>query len=229
MTRRREGFAAGHRPPHTERAVARVRARVSAAYLQFRIKRLKRWSSREETAQGEQVFEQVLVLNASFEPLNVVNWKRAMKLVCLRKVEVLRESDRVVRSARANARVPTVVRLVRFVNFHRWDVKFSRENIYARDKYCCQYCGERLRSQELTCDHVVPRSRGGSTEWTNLVTCCPACNRKKGGKTPQEAGLALLRNPGRPSWLVGFQARFAANDPPPHWRDYLFGLPFCQP
>jgi 5-methylcytosine-specific restriction endonuclease McrA len=147
-----------------------------------------------------------------------------MKLVCLKKVEVLRESERVVRSARCATPVPAVVRLVRFVNFHRWDVKFSRENIYARDKYRCQYCGEELRSKERTCDHVIPRSRGGATEWTNLVTCCAECNRKKGGKTPEEAGLALLRHPGRPSWLVGFQTRFAATDPPPQWRDYLYGL-----
>ena len=147
-----------------------------------------------------------------------------MKLVCLKKVEVLQESETVVRSARSATRIPAVVRLVRFVNFHRWDVKFSRENIYARDRYRCQYCGDELRSKELTCDHVIPRSQGGATEWTNLVTCCAECNRKKGGKTPEEAGLSLLRHPGRPTWLVGFQARFAAKDPPPQWRDYLYGL-----
>jgi 5-methylcytosine-specific restriction endonuclease McrA len=170
------------------------------------------------------VFERVLVLNASFEPLNVINWRRAVKLVVLRKVEVLQESERVVCSARTAVRVPAVVRLVRFVHFHRWDVKLSRENIYARDKYRCQYCGEELRSKELTCDHVIPRSRGGATEWINVVTCCADCNRKKGGKTPEEAGLSLLKNPARPSWLVGFQTRFTSTDPPPAWRDYLYGL-----
>lgn len=171
-----------------------------------------------------QVFERVLVLNASFEPLNVINWRRAVKLVVLKKVEVLQESERVVRSARMAVRVPAVVRIVRFVHFHRWDVKLSRENIYARDKYRCQYCGEELRSKELTCDHVVPRSKGGATEWVNVVTCCPGCNRKKGGKTPEEAGLSLLKNPARPSWLVGFQTRFTATDPPAAWREYLYGL-----
>lgn len=173
----------------------------------------------------ETAFERVLVLNASFEPLNVVNWKRAMKLVCLKKVEVLQESEKIVRSTRSAKRVPAVVRLVRFVHFHRWDVKFSRANIYARDKYRCQYCGQQLPAKELTCDHVVPRSRGGATEWTNLVTCCPSCNRKKGGQTPEEAGLALLKHPDRPSWLVGFQTRFAVGDPPREWHDYLYGLP----
>jgi len=179
--------------------------------------------------EGEQVFEHVLVLNASFEPLNVINWKRAMKLVFLGKVEVLEESGTVVRSARSATPVPAVVRLVRFVHFHRWDLKLSRENIYARDKYRCQYCGEQLPSRELTCDHVVPRSRGGSTEWTNVVTCCPTCNREKGGMTPEEAGLSLLKDPGRPSWLVGFQTRFVASDPPAAWRDYLYGVSTGQP
>jgi len=179
--------------------------------------------------QGEQVFEHVLVLNASFEPLNVINWKRAMKLVFLGKVEVLEESEQVVRSARSATRVPAVVRLVRFVHFHRWDLKLSRENIYARDKYRCQYCGEHLPARELTCDHVLPRSRGGTTEWTNVVTCCATCNREKGGKTPEEAGLSLLKDPGRPSWLVGFQTRFVASDPPAAWRDYLYGVSTGDP
>ncbi len=171
------------------------------------------------------IFEHVLVLNASFEPLNVINWKRALKLVFLDKVEVLQESDKEVHSARAAMRVPAVIRLVRFVRFRRWDVKFSRNNIYTRDKYRCQYCAELLPPRELTCDHVVPRSRGGGTEWTNIVTCCRPCNRKKGGKTPEEAGLRLIKRPGRPSWLLGFQTRFAVHNPPSTWRQYLFGVP----
>jgi 5-methylcytosine-specific restriction endonuclease McrA len=173
------------------------------------------------------IFEHVLVLNASFEPLNVINWKRALKLVLLEKVEVLQESDREVHSVSEAIRVPAVVRLVRFVRFRRWDVKFSRDNIYTRDKYRCQYCGTLLPPKELTCDHVVPRSRGGGTEWTNIVTCCRPCNRKKGGKTPEEAGLHLIRKPRRPSWLLGFQTRFAVHNPPSAWRQYLFGLPMA--
>jgi 5-methylcytosine-specific restriction endonuclease McrA len=170
------------------------------------------------------IFEHVLVLNASFEPLNVINWKRAMKLVFLGKVEVLEESDRLVHSSRLSVRVPAVIRLVRFVRFRRWDVKFSRVNIYARDRHRCQYCGVELSAKELTCDHVVPRSQGGTTEWTNIVTCCGRCNRKKGDKTPAQAGLRLLKNPTRPSWLIGFRTRFASKEPPAQWRDYLFGM-----
>ncbi|MEJ2722201.1 MAG: HNH endonuclease [bacterium] len=164
------------------------------------------------------------MLNASFEPLNVINWKRALKLVILQKVEVLQESDQEVHAAAYAIRVPAVVRLIRFVRFRRWDIKFSRENIYARDGYRCQYCGRKLAVRESTCDHVVPRSRGGKTEWSNIVTCCRQCNRKKGGLTPEEAGLRLMRRPSRPSWLVGFQSRFSADDPPVLWREYLFGV-----
>jgi len=147
-----------------------------------------------------------------------------MKLVFLGKVEVLEESERVVHSSRFSVPVPAVIRLVRFVRFRRWDVKFSRENIYARDKYRCQYCSVELAVKDLTCDHVIPRSQGGSTEWTNIVTCCGGCNRKKGGRTPGQAGLRLLKKPARPSWLIGFRARFAAKEPPDQWRDYLFGM-----
>jgi 5-methylcytosine-specific restriction endonuclease McrA len=162
------------------------------------------------------------LLNASFEPLNIINWKRALKLVFLQKVEVLQESDREIRSENCALRVPAVVRLVRFVRLHRREVKFSRQNIYARDKYQCQYCGKVLKPRDLTCDHVTPRSRGGHTAWTNIVACCHACNRKKGGRTPEEAGLNLLKRPTRPSWLLGFHARFTVQQPPPSWREYLF-------
>lgn len=162
------------------------------------------------------------MLNASFEPLNIINWKRALKLVFLEKVEVLQESGTEIRAENLSVRVPAVVRLLRYVGFHKKEVKFSRQNIYARDKYRCQYCGEQLKPRDLTCDHVIPRSRGGTTTWNNIVTCCRSCNRKKGGGTPEQAGLRLLKRPTKPSWLLGFRARFAVSQPPDAWREYLF-------
>ncbi|MFQ5511705.1 MAG: HNH endonuclease [Candidatus Krumholzibacteriia bacterium] len=135
---------------------------------------------------------------------------------------MLEETDREVRSETQALRVPAVVRLLRFVGFRRREIKFSRQNIYARDRHCCQYCGEKLSPKSLTCDHVIPRSRGGGTVWTNIVTCCKPCNRKKGGRTPEEAGLKLSRKPMRPSWLFGFRARFTVRQPPVSWREYLF-------
>lgn len=164
------------------------------------------------------------MLNASFEPLNVINWKRALKLVFLEKVEVLQETEHEVHSAHESLRIPAVVRLVRFVGFRKREVKFSRQNIYARDKFECQYCGEQLKPKNLTCDHVVPRSRGGKTTWTNIVTCCRPCNRRKGNRSPEEAGLHLRRQPVRPSWLLGFHARFTMTQPPAAWREYLYWI-----
>lgn len=161
------------------------------------------------------------MLNASFEPLNVINWKRAVKLVFMEKVEVVEESERVIRSVSESMRIPSVVRLVRFIRFRRREARFSRRNVYARDHYKCQYCGRRYPADELTCDHVIPRSRGGGTDWTNIVTCCVSCNRKKGGRTPEEAHLQLLKAPTRPSWIWGFHIRAGGRKPPPGWETYL--------
>ena len=151
----------------------------------------------------------------------MINWKRAIKLVFSEKVEVVEESDREVRSVSRSMKVPSVVRLMGFVRFRRKEAKFSRKNIYARDHYACQYCGRHLPGDDLTCDHVIPRSRGGKTAWNNIVTCCVPCNRKKGGRTPEEARMHLRKKPARPSWLWGFYARFHSKRPPDEWRTYL--------
>jgi len=172
--------------------------------------------------QGDAAFENVLLLNASFEPLNVINWKRALKLVCLGKVEVVEETESIVNSVSISVKIPSVVRLLRFVGFKRREVKFSRQNIYARDKFQCQYCSRKLRTEDLTYDHIIPRSRGGKTEWSNIVTCCIDCNRKKGGQTPRGAGLQLIRKPSKPMWLWGCHARFSPRSTPESWREYLY-------
>ena len=135
---------------------------------------------------------------------------------------MLEDSEREVRAENYALKVPAVVRLLRYVGFRKRDVKFSRQNIYARDKHRCQYCGIRLKPKDLTCDHVIPRSRGGGTVWNNIVTCCRPCNRKKGGRTPEEAGFQLIKKPRKPSWLLGFHARFQVQTPPASWREYLF-------
>lgn len=140
----------------------------------------------------------------------------------LGKVEVVQGSGREIRSVGLSFRVPSVVRLLRFVGFRRREVRFSRQNIFARDRYRCQYCGRGFRPELLTYDHIIPRSRGGRTEWENIVTCCIACNRKKGGKTPHEAGLKLIKKPSRPLWLWGLHRRLGPEETPPEWREYLY-------
>ncbi len=166
--------------------------------------------------------ENVLLLNITYEPLRIINWKKAVTLLLLGKVEVLEEYGREIRAVSFSIRLPSVVRLLRMVKYPKSEVKFSRQNIYARDKYRCQYCGERYPSEELTYDHVIPRSRGGKTEWTNIVTCCVDCNRKKGGRTPKEAGMKLVRKPTKPTWMPALRITIGFREVPQCWRDYLY-------
>ncbi len=139
--------------------------------------------------------EQTLLLNASFEPLKVVHWQKAITLLCQGKVEVISVYDREVRSVSITFKLPSVIRLLRYVRIrHRFDyVPFSRANIYARDEHTCQYCGRAHPTSELTFDHVVPVAMGGKKDWENIVTCCVACNRRKGGRTPAGAGMHIVR------------------------------------
>jgi 5-methylcytosine-specific restriction endonuclease McrA len=164
-----------------------------------------------------------LLLNSTYEPLKVISWQRAVTLRWLGKVEVVRTYDRDIRSVTFKVRMPAVVRLLRFIRRKRPQISFSRRNLFARDKSCCQYCGGRHDSSELTYDHVLPRSRGGRTEWTNIVTCCVDCNRRKGGRTPDEAGMRLLRSPKRPEKLPGVvSVTIGINTAPDAWRDFLY-------
>ena len=144
--------------------------------------------------------EQTLLLNASFEPLKVVHWQKAITLLCQGKVEVISVYDREVRSVSITFKLPSVIRLLRYVRIRqRFDyVPFSRANIYARDAHTCQYCGH-LPTSELTFDHVVPVAHGGRKDWENIVTCCVPCNRRKGGRTPAGAGMRLIRRRNGPS------------------------------
>jgi len=118
-----------------------------------------------------------------------------VKLVVLEKAEIVEVSDREVRAVSRRVPVPSVVRLTSFVRFRAREAKFSAATSTRADDFRCQYCGHRLSVSELTCDHVVPRSRGGRTDWSNIVTCCVTCNRRKGGRTPSEAGLRLIARP----------------------------------
>ena len=131
--------------------------------------------------------EQTLLLNATYEPLKVVNWQKAVTLWCQGKVEIIAHHDREVRAVSFSFKLPSVIRLLRYVRIKkRFDyVPFSRANIYARDEYTCQYCAGVFPTQELTFDHVIPVSQGGRKDWENIVTCCVTCNRRKGGRTPE--------------------------------------------
>ncbi len=166
--------------------------------------------------------DQVLLLSISYEPIKVIDWKRAITMLFLGKVEVIEEYGHNIHSVSFTLKLPSVVRLLNVVKRNSKPVKFSRQNIYSRDRYRCQYCGQKFSSEDLTYDHVLPKSRGGRTEWTNIVTCCIDCNRKKGGRTPREASMKLLKKPVMPTWVPAVRLTVGFKTVPQTWREYLY-------
>jgi 5-methylcytosine-specific restriction endonuclease McrA len=161
----------------------------------------------------------VLLLDSTYEPLKVISWMKAITLVFSGKAEVVEESDSEIRSATSSYKMPSVIRqLARFKR--KGEVQFSRINIYLRDAWTCQYCGERKKTQELTFDHVVPRAQGGKTTWTNIVTACRPCNHGKEDKTPVQAKMKLMKQPEKPKWLPA-QMVIRLRKMPKEWEPYL--------
>jgi 5-methylcytosine-specific restriction endonuclease McrA len=165
----------------------------------------------------------VLFLDAEWRPLRIDSWQDAIADFFLGKVEVVEYSrDRTIAGVGRTFPLPSVVRVVRRFHRARIHVRFSRLNIYARDGFTCQYCAARLPTEDLTFDHVVPRSRGGGTSWENIVTCCVDCNAAKAARTPDEAGMKLLRRPRRPTFLPSITVKLGGAVPP-EWRPYWSG------
>ena len=166
-----------------------------------------------------------LVLNAdyrplSYYPLSLWPWQETIKAVFLDRVDVVSTSDKMVHSPSFEMALPSVVSLKHYIHQDR-PPAFTRFNLFLRDGFACQYCGS---MEDLTFDHVTPRSRGGRTTWENIVTACAPCNLAKGGRTPREAGMRPLRNPVRPNM---FELQQHGRRFPPHhlhesWLDYLY-------
>jgi 5-methylcytosine-specific restriction endonuclease McrA len=116
--------------------------------------------------------------------------------------------------------MPAVVRVLRRFRRNRHAIRFSRVNIYTRDAFTCQYCGERLDTEDLTFDHVLPRSTGGKTTWENIVTCCVPCNRAKANRTPEQARMQLRRRPSKPRYLPLVTVQMDRRHVPEEWRPY---------
>jgi len=152
----------------------------------------------------ERLHRPVLVLNSSYEPINVCAARRALVLVLKGVAAAEEHSIGHVHSARHAIRVPSVIRLLEYRRIPHQTRALSRKNILMRDRYTCQYCHKTLNSSELTLDHVIPRSRAGETTWENLVACCHPCNNRKGSRTPEEAGMPLLFLPYVPSRFESF-------------------------
>lgn len=167
---------------------------------------------------------EVLVLDAAWSPVARVGWERAITLLWENKVEVIENhEDRVVRSTTQEWKVPSVVRWLKMTTHRKKAIKFSRDNVYARDKGTCQYCGAKVSRNDFTYDHVTPRSKGGKTVWENVVVCCGECNAKKGDKTLYEARMRLLSTPVKPKKLSeAYKIRLEWQPTmPASWRNYI--------
>ena len=142
---------------------------------------------------------QCILLNADYSFMNVVDWRRALRLLVKNKVTVLRYSERWIKGAEGLAmRIPAVMKLIKLIrSVYRSRVPFSKRNILVRDGFACAYCGE--RNGKMTIDHIIPRCRGGASTFENCVACCRPCNTKKGSRTPNEARMYLRRQPHQPT------------------------------
>jgi 5-methylcytosine-specific restriction endonuclease McrA len=143
----------------------------------------------------------VLTLSSAYEPLGVVDWEKAVTLLFAGKAKALSEYDHEIHSPSVSLKIPSVI--VFNHNRHKRinSVRFSRKNVWIRDEGRCQYCRKSVSTKDFTLDHIVPRTIGGTTTWTNVVTCCSTCNQKKGDKPLNKSGLSLVKNPTKPSSL----------------------------
>lgn len=161
----------------------------------------------------------VLVLNHSYQPISITTLKKAVKLACCDKVDTIEVSEQVLRSASSEHPLPLVIRLkhsVKYNPFRRVDL--NRKNLFKRDKHTCVYCGS---NENLTVDHVVPKSRGGASTWDNLVTACNKCNNKKDNRTPEEVGFTLNTKPKAPNYIIFLTESARLHD---KWKPYLYML-----
>ena len=159
----------------------------------------------------------VLVLNQDYSPISVCTIQRAFLLTYLNKSELVQPANgHKLRSVSQSFPMPAVIRLNKYVNIPYKGVPLTRQNVFKRDKFKCQYCGT---DKDLTLDHVVPRSKGGKSAWNNLVTACKKCNARKGDSTPEKAQLHLRSKPVRPSYLLFL--RESSGTVHEEWQPYL--------
>lgn len=167
---------------------------------------------------------ETLILSAAFEPMQVVPWQKAVTLLFMNKVEIVEEyEDHRIRTVRMSLAMPSVVRFVKVLRDRKRAIKFSRQNVFARDKGRCQYCQERVPRHLATYDHVLPRGQGGTTRWENVVISCVDCNQRKGNRTPEQAKMRLANVPVKPKSLHGIEGMTITYQPgmPLSWSQFL--------
>ena len=184
-----------------------------------------RFRSAEDDATSNLAACPALVLNAdytplSYYPLSLWPWQTAIKAVFLDRVDIVESYDREVHSPSLDMKVPSVIALRQYVKQSEFPA-FTRFNVFLRDRFQCQYCGN---GEHLTFDHVIPRRLGGKTTWENIITACAPCNMKKGGRTPKQADMSVAMKAIRPtSWqLQQYGKRFPPNYLHETWQDWLY-------
>lgn len=172
--------------------------------------------------------QRALLLDRNYMALSVVSWKKAVKLMVKGKAEAVDAGgtsvSASVRHGSGTFRIPTVIRLLTVIPWkaHMGRIKFSRRNMLVRDNHECQYCGVHVGKNTATVDHVIPRSKGGKTDYNNCVTSCKDCNNVKGDRTPREANMTLRNKPRKPTFLMLY--RHYLKNPPAEWSDFIIGL-----
>ena len=164
----------------------------------------------------------VLVLNATYEPIHITGVRRAIVLVLKGVARTEEHNHAVVRSAMLSLPAPSVIRLLEYRRIPMQTRALSRKNILLRDRNTCQFCGRVYPASELTLDHVIPRSRGGTTSWENLAACCYRCNNIKGDRSPEEAGVKLIRKPRPYNLHTSRHMMRLLGRAEERWRKYLF-------
>jgi len=193
--------------------------------------------------------QDTLLLDKSYQPLTTVSWQKAICLLIMGKAEVVSEYDTEVHSVSTTVRLPAVARLIHVLQPRCKQVKFSKQNILARDRWKCQYCGTTISRNTMTLDHVVPRAKGGRSSWENVVAACEPCNWAKADRSLLEARrelpieakrarvagnvelaarlaraaphMRLRKTPVRPSWVPVFAIKGKQSSMPEQWIDYL--------
>ncbi len=161
----------------------------------------------------------VLVLNQSYQPLQFCNVRRAIILVIKEKASVIEHLHNTrIRTINKEYKVPSIIRLEKYINTRNHYVKLTKEAIFKRDNYRCQYCG--ADKKPLTIDHIVPKVKGGQDSWTNLVTACQKCNNLKGNKSLKQMHMTLLSKPKKPNRIHVLQSKMNFNRD--EWKTYLF-------
>jgi|TARA_R110002020_G_scaffold78132_4_gene196683 5-methylcytosine-specific restriction endonuclease McrA len=161
----------------------------------------------------------VLKLDSAFKPIEIISWEEAFLLTWLKKAWAVEYSDKWVHSATKAFQIPSVIVLFQYIDEKLFTLPCTRKNVLIRDENKCQYCGKQFREASLTLDHVIPRSKGGKSIWTNVVAACKPCNQKKRDYLVENAPVTLLRRPKRPSYRSIIKKRFEKGNL--KWKEYL--------